>query len=97
VDLYSRLVKIRKSNSISSAVKIKQVRACVESTLPCNSMTWTLTDTLSRKLDGGYTKLLRYALNCKWSGYVPNSILSKCLEFVSIRLQGKQLYFVGPN
>jgi hypothetical protein len=59
--------------SISTAVKIKLFRACVESTLLYNAVAWTLTDTLSRKLDGCYTKLLRYALNCKWSDYVPNS------------------------
>jgi hypothetical protein len=44
------LVKIWKSNSISSAVKIiKLFRACVESTLLCNAVTWTLTDAYSRK------------------------------------------------
>jgi hypothetical protein len=62
-----RLVKIWKSSSITSAVKIKLFRACVESTLLNNAVT----DTLSRKLDGCYTKLLRYALNYKWSDYVP--------------------------
>jgi hypothetical protein len=47
------LVKIWKRNSISSAVKIRLFRACVESTLLYNAViTWTLTDTLSRKLDG---------------------------------------------
>jgi hypothetical protein len=55
----------------------------------------TLTDTLSRKLDGCYTKLLCYALNHKWSDYVPNSTLYNGLEFVSIRLLEKQLSFAG--
>jgi hypothetical protein len=45
-------------------------------------VTWPLADTMSRKLDGCYTKLLRYALNYKWSDYVPNSILYNGLEFV---------------
>jgi hypothetical protein len=49
------LVEIWKSNSISTAVKIKLFRACVESTLLYSAVTWTLTDTLSRKLDGCYT------------------------------------------
>jgi hypothetical protein len=60
---FCRLVKIWKSNSISSAVKIKLFRAHVELTLLHNAVTWTLTDTLSRKLDACCTKLLRYALN----------------------------------
>jgi hypothetical protein len=66
-----RLVKIWKSNSISSAVKIKLFTDCVETTLLYHAVTWTL----SRNLDGCYTKLLRYTLNDKWSDYVPNSIL----------------------
>jgi hypothetical protein len=90
-----RLVKIWKSNCISSAVEIKLLRACVESTLLYNALTWTLTDTLSRKLNGCYTKLLRYALNCKWGDYIPNNILYNCREFVSMRLLEKQLSFAG--
>jgi hypothetical protein len=90
-----RLVKIWKSKSISNTVKINLFRACVESTLLYNSVTWTLTDTLSRKLDGCYTKLLRYALNYKWSDYIPNSVLYNGIDFVSIRLLEKQLYFAG--
>jgi hypothetical protein len=74
---------------------MKLFRACVESTLLYNAVTWTLTDTLSREIDGCYTKLLRYALNCKWSDYVPNSTLYNGLEFVSIRLLEKQLVFAG--
>jgi hypothetical protein len=85
------------SDSIASAVKINLLRAAsVESTLLYNAVTWTLTDTLSRKLDGCYTKLLRYALNHKWSDYVPNRTLYNGLEFVSIRLLEKQLGFAGP-
>jgi hypothetical protein len=90
-----RLVKIWKSNSISTAIKIKLFRACVESTLLYNAVTWTLNDTLSRKLDGCYTKLLRCALNHKWSDYVPNSTLYNGLELVSIRLLEKQLFLLG--
>jgi hypothetical protein len=67
------LVKIWKSNCISSAVKIKSFRACVGSILQYNAVPWTLTDTLPRKLDGCYTKLLRYALNHKWSSVCQHS------------------------
>jgi hypothetical protein len=85
------------NKSISSAVNIKLFRACVESTLLYNAVTWIfVTDTVSRKLDGCYTKLIRYALNQKWSDYVPNNILYNCLEFVTIRLlEEKQLSFAG--
>jgi hypothetical protein len=46
----TRLVKVWRSTCISNAVKIKINRSCVESTLLYNAVTWTLTDTLSRKL-----------------------------------------------
>jgi hypothetical protein len=88
-----RLVKMwMSSNCISRGALF---RACVESTLLYNAVTWTLTDTLSRKLDGCYTKLLRYALNYKWNNYIANSILYDGLQFVSIRLLEKQLSFAG--
>jgi hypothetical protein len=88
------LVKIWKSNSISTAVKIKLFRACVESTLLYNAVTWTLTNTLSRNTDGCYTKLLRYALNHKWSDYVPNSTFYNGLARVSQHsTTGEATYF----
>jgi hypothetical protein len=68
---------------ISSAVMIKFFRACVKSSLLYNSVTSTLTDTLSRKLD------------YKWSNYVPNSILNNGLKFASIGLLEKQSNFVS--
>jgi hypothetical protein len=77
-----RLIKIWKSNQCCQDKAI----TCVESTLLYNAVTCTLTDTLSRKLDGCYTKLLCYALNYKWSDYVPHSTLYNGLEFGSIRL-----------
>jgi hypothetical protein len=63
-------------------------RACVESILLYNSVTWTLTGNLSRKLDVCYTKLLCYALNFQWSDG---------LERVSIRVLEKQLRFAGTK
>jgi hypothetical protein len=60
--------------SNSSAVEIKLFRACVESTLLHNAVSWTLTDTLSRKLDGCYPKLFRYALN--YNGAIMSQMVS---------------------
>jgi hypothetical protein len=69
--------------------------ACVESTLLYNAITWTITDTLERKLDGCYTNLLRYTLNYKWSDYLSNAQLYVKLKKVSVRLLERQLCFAG--
>jgi hypothetical protein len=51
-EIKNALVKIWKSSSVSSAVKIKLFRASVDTTLMYNTITWTLTDTQSKKLNG---------------------------------------------
>ena len=91
----TRLVKIWKSKSISRAVKVNLFRACVESTLLYNAVTWTMTSTLEKRLDGCYTKLLRYALGFKWDDYISNDKLYGKLLRVSSRLLEKQLIFAG--
>jgi hypothetical protein len=91
----TRLVKIWKSDSISKEVKITLFRACVESVLLYNAVTWTMTATLEKRLDGCYTKLLRYALGYKWSDYISNNVLYGHLRRVSSILLEKQLIFAG--
>jgi hypothetical protein len=61
----------------------------VESSLLYNSVIWILTDTLSKKLDDCYTKILRYALNFKGCDCIANDILYNGLERVNIRLLEK--------
>ena len=90
-----RLVKIWKSNSVSREVKLNLFRACVESVLLYNAVTWTMTSTLERRIDGCYTRLLRYALGFKWDDYISNEKLYGKLQSVSSRLLEKQLIFAG--
>jgi len=91
----TRLIKIWKSSTISRDIKVNLFRACVESTLLYNAVTWTMTASLERKLDGAYTKLLRYALGLKWEAFTPNDKLYGKLPRVSSRLLEKQLVFAG--
>ena len=51
--------------------------------------------TLERRLDGAYTKLLRYALGLRWDDYTSNAKLYGNLPRVSSRLLEKQLIFAG--
>ena len=92
-----RLVKIWKSNSVSREVKLNLFRACVESVLLYNAVTWTMTSTLERRIDGCYTRLLRYALGFKWDDYISNEKLYGKLQSVSSRLLEKQLIFAGHS
>ena len=91
----TRLGKIWKSRSISRDVKLNLFRACVESVLLYNAVTWTMTSTLEKRLDGCYTRLLRYALDIKWDTYTSNDKLYGKLPRVSSRLLEKQLIFAG--
>jgi len=90
-----RLQKIWKSKSISRAVKLNLFLACVESTLLYNAVTWTLTNTLSKKLDGSYTRLLRFCMGYKWSDHIRNEDLYGKLARVSERLLTRKLRFAG--
>ena len=35
--------------------------------LPYNAVTWTMNKTLTKALSSGYNRLLRYALNIRWT------------------------------
>jgi len=91
----SRLVKIWKSSAISRKVKVNLFLACVESTLLYNAVTWTMTNALEKRLDGCYTRLLRFALGYKWSDFITNAELYGNLKSVSKRLLERKLRFAA--
>ena len=49
--------------------------------------TWTLTETLEKKLDGAYTRMLRYIKNINWQDRVPNTTLYEKFAPISARLR----------
>ena len=69
--------------------------ACVESTLLDNAVTWTTTNSLTKKLDGCYTRLLRYCLEYHWSDHVSNIEVYGKLAKVSKRLLERKLRTVN--
>ena len=75
--------------------KLKLFLACVETVLLYNATTWTMTKTLTKRLDGCYTRLLRYALGYVWSDKIRNTVLYGDLKKVSVRLQERRLRFLG--
>ena len=90
-----KLVKIWKSTAITKKVKVNLFLACIESILLHNAVTWTMTNSLEKKLDGCYTKLLRFALGYKWSDFITNTELYGNLKCVSKRLLERKLRFAA--
>jgi len=92
-----KLTRIWKSQLISKDVKINLFKACVESTLLYNAVTWTMTSTLEKKLDGCYTRLLRYSLGYKWNDFISNEkpYADAKLKPISVRLLKRKMEFLG--
>ena len=90
----NKLNKIWKSN-LSRGIKISLLSSAVESVLLYGSETWTLTENLSRQLDGCYTRMLRAALNIHWSQHLTNEQLYGSLPKISVKIRRRRLKFAG--
>ena len=55
--------------------KVGVLTAAVVSVLMYGSESWTLTKPLTNRLDGLYTRLLRFALDISWKDHVTNEKL----------------------
>ena len=53
-------------SEVSDGLKIGFFRATVETVLLFGSTAWTLTQSLDKKLDGAYTKMLIVVKNVTW-------------------------------
>ena len=82
-------------SDLSKDLKINLFRAAVESVLLYGSESWTMTDTLSKRIDGTYTRLLRTALNVSWRQHLTNRQLYGNLPPVSSVIQVRRLQFAG--
>jgi hypothetical protein len=71
----TKLVRMWKQKRVSRQLKLKLFLACVETVLLYNATTRTMTKTLTKRSDGCYTRLLRYALGYKWSDKIRNTVL----------------------
>ena len=90
----NKLQKFWKS-SLSKKFKIDIFRATVESVLLYGCETWTLTKELEKKLDGCYTRLLRYVLGYTWKDHINNETLYDDLPKLSAKIQQRRLKLVG--
>ena len=60
---------------MSRDVKLSFFKANVESVLLHGGETWTLTPTLTRPLNGCYTRMLWVAFNVSWQSHISNEDL----------------------
>ena len=69
--------------------------ATVVSILLYGCETWSMTKNCERKLDGAYTKLLRYASGVHWSDHITNAVLYGDLPKISLVIKRRRLRFAG--
>ena len=83
-----------KSN-LKKHLKIGFFHATVESVLLYGAESWTLTDKMSDRLDGTYTKMLRAVLGVSWKEHKTNKKLYGKLMNVTDALRVRRLKFIG--
>ena len=80
---------------VSTKTKITIFKATVESILLYSCESWSLTATLSKKVDGSYTRMLRKVKNIPPSSHITNRDLYGDLPPVSSLIQKRRLQLAG--
>ena len=89
-----KLSKIWKS-TLNKSIKTRLFLATVETVLLYGSNTWTLTEKLTRQLDGTYTNMLRMVHNISWRSHTTNEELYGRLPKVSQKIAKRRLELAG--
>ena len=89
-----KLKKIWKSN-LRRSLKIRLFVATVESILLYGSETWTLTESLKKRIDGCYTRMLRMALNVDWKLHKTNKEVYGKLPRATMKIQERRMRLAG--
>ena len=88
------LSKIWKSN-LALKIKIRLFIATVESVLLYGSETWTMTKSLTKQIDGCYTRMLRMAKNVSWREHMRNEDMYGNLPKVSTKIKQRRMRLAG--
>ena len=83
------------TSSFSNRLKINLMTAVVESILLYGSETWTFTKELTSRVDGVYTRLLRFCLNVSWKNKWTNEKLYHGLPKVTEKIKARRLRLAG--
>ena len=82
-------------SNLTDNLKRNFFRAAVGTVLLYVSVSWTLTTHLEKKIDGGYTRMLRTALNRSWKDHPTNEELYGHIPAISKSLQQQRMRFAG--
>ena len=80
---------------LDSRLKVSFFRSVVESILLYGCETWSLTGALETKLDGNYTRLLRYVQGIHWLEHITNDVVYNGLIKLSDTIRKRRLQFAG--
>ncbi len=90
----NKLTKIWKSD-LTREIKISLFCSRVESVLPYGSGTWTLSEILTKQLDGCSTRMIQTVLNIHWNQFLTNEQLYGGLPKLSDKIRRRRLTFAG--
>ena len=71
-------------------LKDPSVQATVESIFLYRTETWTITESLKKRIDGCYSRMLRMALNVDWREHRTNKEVFGSLPRVSSKIQARR-------
>ncbi|KAL5255696.1 hypothetical protein ACHWQZ_G011057 [Mnemiopsis leidyi] len=83
------------SSGMRRNLKVRLFIATVESILLYGSETWTLTESMKKRVDGCYTRMLRMALNIDWRWGLTNKEVYGSLPRVTMKIQERRMRLAG--
>ena len=95
--MFNFLVSLRICSRFASfwVISSKQLKYTVESVLLYGSEAWTLTQALTKEIDGCYTRMLRMALDVSWKEGRTNQELYRNLPPVTTKIQKRRMKLAG--
>ena len=91
---HNKMSRIWRS-TLSRKTKTQMFRSTVESVFLYGSAAWTLTETLAKRIDGCFTRLLRSALGFTWRDHVNNKELYAEVPKATDTIKQKRLKLAG--
>ena len=82
-------------SKLSEGLKRNFFRAAVEFVLVYGSVTWTLTQSIEKKIEGAYTRILRAVTNTTWRDHLTNEQLYGGIPKISKSIRMQRLRFAG--
>ena len=94
---WSAAIKMKKlcKSSIRDSLTVRIFRATIETIYTYGAETWTTTKTMTKRIDGCYTRILRMALNISWKDKINNITLYNGLSRISEVIKERRLKLAG--